>query len=480
MFISSLFKYFINLGISKTLPSITVKQVKLTNQITLFMFLSALPYYIIFQKFNLELAAKMVVITLFLYVVIYSLNALGKFKSASFLMISSQAIFILPFFSLYLGFKSGAHLLYFPLSILPLILFPSEDHKKLRQSGYLIIFLSIIFIITANYQMPHLAVFIPTKTLKLIYMFAFFTTFGLVLPQVSAFNRSEQKASKKLEQSNTKLSMALDQLKESKEAEKQLRQYADYARLVQRIAHEFKNPLQMLQGSAELGINKRSNHKKLFQVILESVDRLNHLIQPMLNYLSSKQNYKIKPFNISEIINDIVLLSKANCRARQIKLKVINQLKNSVVNVDSKAIGQVLINLMSNAIDAINHDQGKITIKLTNEAFLYKGKVINGVRINITDNGCGIDKESLEKIFVPYETSKSSQNNVGLGLSIVSKIIQDHSGLIKINSEVDQFTTVSVWLSSSKKTIEKPEAEPVFELGYEFFEKEDMVGTKLN
>ncbi|MEK9728100.1 MAG: HAMP domain-containing sensor histidine kinase [Candidatus Margulisiibacteriota bacterium] len=475
MIIPKTFKYFFNLGITKQLNQTLIKQVKLTNQITVFMFISALPYSLIFYKFNLHMAAKMVLATLFLYMIIFSLNALSKYESASFLVIATQALIILPFFSIYLGYQSGAHLMYIPLSILPLILYPSELKKGMRKLGYSVIVLSIISVTLINFLVPKLTTLIPSNSLKFIYMFAFFTTFGLILPQVNAFNRSEQEAAKKLERSNKKLSSALTQLRESKESERQLRQYADYARLVQRIAHEFKNPLQMLQGSAELGMHNKSNHKKLFKVVLESVDRLNHLIQPMLNYLSSKQNYKFIAFNISEIVNDILLLSKANCKARQIKMNVINQLKNPVVHGDPNAIGQVIINLVSNAIDAINHNDGSVLIKLENDQFIHEGNMIDGIKINITDNGCGIKQDSLKKIFVPYETSKADKNNVGLGLSIVSKIIEDHSGLIKINSVEKKYTTVSIWLSSSIANVSKPKEEPVFELDFDFFETDNSL-----
>ena len=67
-----------------------------------------------------------------------------------------------------------------------------------------------------------------------------------------------------------------------------LTQYADYAKLVQSIAHEFKNPLQMLQGTAEIGLLKDSKDRELFDTIISSIDRLNNVIQPLLLYLNKK------------------------------------------------------------------------------------------------------------------------------------------------------------------------------------------------
>ena len=102
---------------------------------------------------------------------------------------------------------------------------------------------------------------------------------------------------------------------------------------------------------------------------------------------------------------------------------------------------------------------------------MSKNESLNGVNISIIDNGCGMNEEDLKSIFVPYQTSKTTSTNVGLGLSIVYKIIQDHKGLIKINSTLGEGTTVSVWFQmgdevSSNEKID----ESMFVLANEFFE----------
>ena len=125
-----------------------------------------------------------------------------------------------------------------------------------------------------------------------------------------------KRATKKLERSNQRLNLAIQKLRESKEKQRHLSEYADYAKLVQRIAHEFKNPLQMLQGTAELGIHKPQDSNGLFKIVLETVDRLNNVIQPMLNYFVRDKVNAFKTFDIGETVDDIYRLSKANCKAR--------------------------------------------------------------------------------------------------------------------------------------------------------------------
>ena len=224
----------------------------------------------------------------------------------------------------------------------------------------------------------------------------------------------------------------------------------------------------MLQGVAEVGLNKNQNNE-LFEIVLQSVDRLNYVIQPMLNYLNTEQNYNFDTFNIEKVVNDIVVLCKANCYSRGISISVNNHLNFPYVFGDSKAIGQVLINLISNAMDAIQKDKGQITFKLKNNKFLCGQEEINGIQIDISDNGCGIEDSQVKKIFVPYESSKRKQNNVGLGLSIVSKIMKDHKGLIEIDSKVDIGTTVRLYFPKSKNTKLEHKKEVPFKLDDSFF-----------
>jgi len=468
----SFIKFLYNLGISNVnLTASKKKQIRLTNQITFIMFVSAIPYYFIFSTFDLNLAANMVIVVLNLYLIIWSLNALKKYNLATLFIILIQSFVILPFYSTHLGFKSGAHLMYIPLSILPLILYPSDIDKFWRHSGLIIVLSSVLFSITIPVLYPSISVFIPNKSAELIYIFAFLTAIGLILPQVNVFNRSEQKATKKLEQSNERLNLVIKQLRQSKEKQRHLSEYADYAKLVQRIAHEFKNPLQMLQGTAELGIQKPEKNNDLFKIVLETVDRLNNVIQPMLNYFVSDKVKIFNAFDIGITAEDIFRLSKANCAARQIKIDVKNNLKQPYFNGNSKAIGQVFINLITNSIDAIGNNGGSISIELLNESFMLKNHIEDGIRINLIDDGCGMNKNTLNTIFVPYETTKKSVTNVGLGLSIVYKIIQDHDGLIEIESEEGIGTTVSIWLKSYNKDI-KPDNSKInsFELENEFFQ----------
>lgn len=115
-------------------------------------------------------------------------------------------------------------------------------------------------------------------------------------------------------------------------------------------------------------------------------------------------------------------------------------------NFDMYHMTQVIINLISNAIDAINSQENKearikITVDSSSE-YIY---------LSIRDIGCGIPKKNLKKIFSPYFSTKSKQNNWGMGLSYVFRVIRAHCGHLRIKSRPGEYTNVEILLPRSKK-----------------------------
>ena len=235
-----------------------------------------------------------------------------------------------------------------PVALLPMIFYPKASLKRYRFIGFFFVLVGLLTMSAGHAYYSQNLPLIDDATLFVFSVFAYLTTFGLVIPQVNVFNRSEQQAQ--------------EALKKSKDAQLMLVQHADYARLVQSIAHEFKNPLQMLQGTAEIGLLHDNKNKEIFNTIINTVGRLNNVIEPMLTYLKTDNSYDFQSFNITNTINDILLLSKANCKTKGIQLKLINNAENAIVYGDPTAIGQVFINLMSNAMDAIGSNKGHIVV----------------------------------------------------------------------------------------------------------------------
>lgn len=140
-----------------------------------------------------------------------------------------------------------------------------------------------------------------------------------------------------------------------------------------------------------------------------------------------------KPILLDEWLNRVYLLMKERLESEKIELTLTNHNVKKPFHGDEKLLTQVLINIINNAIDALaDKKQKKIQI-----ASGYKKN--NGLEIKITDNGKGIDEENMDKIFIPFFTTR--ENGSGIGLSLARQIMRLHKGTIEAISKPGQFTT---------------------------------------
>lgn len=148
-----------------------------------------------------------------------------------------------------------------------------------------------------------------------------------------------------------------------------------------------------------------------------------------------------EPINIKSVIEECLYLLGHRFRSKRIRITRNFGNDIPVVYADSRQMEQVFMNLLNNAIDAVE-SHGEITIKLGSEN-------INGICsavISIEDNGTGIDEENLPKIFTAFFTTKQKSNGTGLGLSIVKAIILRHNGKITVKSSPGKSTIFNITL----------------------------------
>ena len=245
-----------------------------------------------------------------------------------------------------------------------------------------------------------------------------------------------------LTESFNKMSESLIQQRD--ELEKTYRELAQRERMAEignfsmMIAHELKNPLGIIKGSIDIiskeGV-KPKVRKTMIEYIQDEVKRLNRLVEDFLSF--ARPNPAHKSFiNINQVVNKIVtVVPLPEFNEKHIALQV--QLAPDVyeVNVDEHQMYQALLNIFSNAVQAIP-DRGEIILKTENR----KG----GVLISVTDTGIGISDEEKEKVFEPFFTKK--QRGTGLGLAVVKKIIDNHNGEILIADRDGGGTVFSLWL----------------------------------
>ncbi len=192
------------------------------------------------------------------------------------------------------------------------------------------------------------------------------------------------------------------------------------------IAHELRNPLASLKGSVEMMREKKVSEEyadQLMNIALSEMDRLNSIITDFLLYAKPRQ-LEMQPFDVHQSLRDVVTLLKNSESTGNDVILTTDIDGRLLLSGDAGQIQQVFWNLSLNAIDAVSNN-GKINISSKKNG--------NSVAISFTDQGRGIDKDDIDRVFYPFFTTKDS--GTGLGLSIAHKIIEEHKGKLEVSSE---------------------------------------------
>lgn len=234
----------------------------------------------------------------------------------------------------------------------------------------------------------------------------------------------------------------LRDMTEVKRLEKELREKENLAligEVVSSIAHSLSNPLNIISGNADyLLLNKKEGEEEYEELntIVHETTRITKAIRHLLNF-SRPINVEKSKGDINEIIDDITGKAKFIIGKKDIKIKKSTAKKLPLAEFDQSQIEEVILNIFTNAVQAIQ-SKGEIELKTSNsEGF---------VKVEVSDNGPGIPKDNLEKIFLPFYSSKEYGKGTGLGLSIAKRIITEHKGKISVKSSPGKGTTFIISL----------------------------------
>lgn len=203
--------------------------------------------------------------------------------------------------------------------------------------------------------------------------------------------------------------------------------------MASQISHEIKNPLAALWGAAQLINGRDEQEKENIMIIREEIQRLLKILDDWQAF-SRETKLNINSFSLFTLISEVIkIIKKQNDK---VNIEFIYD-KDVTINADEDKIKQVLINILKNSLDAIEERKDPmISIKLE-----IKQKY---AQISVKDNGPGISKSNLEKITIPFFTTK--QKGAGLGLAISQKIINAHKGFLFVNSDGKSFTEINITL----------------------------------
>ncbi len=246
----------------------------------------------------------------------------------------------------------------------------------------------------------------------------------------------------------------ITKFKEMEEQMKRVDKMAAVGLLAAGMAHEIRNPLASLSGSIQMlksELQLDSSQRHLMEITLRESERLNALITDFLLFAQPPQTHRI-PVAIEKLLEETIeMYTHSPYYQEGIRLIRPNLHQPVEALIDPNQMKQVFWNLLLNASQAITNG-GEIRIKIEKEEdFLRlcfsekkqeRGK--EWVRISFSDSGKGIDPKEKEKIFEPFYTTK--EGGTGLGLSIVHKIIENHHGLITVESQLGKGSTFTVLL----------------------------------
>jgi len=292
------------------------------------------------------------------------------------------------------------------------------------QNGFLIVFVTtiLVFLIFSFYVGRKIA-----KPITQLNKFANEITLGNFDSKIEIKEKDEiGQLAHVMTNMGKKLDKQITQLKKTNHL---LERMSVVGELAGRLVHDLRNPLSVIKMEndvAKIGIDT-SDEKKIqsSKRIESSIDTISHIIDDVLDYVK-KGKLSFKEVLISDVILEAIgMVSVPD------KIKINLNLKEIKINADDMKLSLVFSNLLSNAIQSIGN-AGEITIRVDG--------VGDKIKIDFEDSGPGIDVEIIDDIFDPLFTTKST--GTGLGLVTCKKIIEEHTGEIKVKNNPTTFTVI--------------------------------------
>lgn len=266
--------------------------------------------------------------------------------------------------------------------------------------------------------------------------------------------------------------MVFNDLSERKQMENEMRRMdrlASLGTLAAGMAHEIKNPLSSIKTFTQLLPEKLDDPEfrgDFLAIASKEVDRIDYLINQLLNFARPSKP-QFERVDIALTLNDSIAIIDNQIRKKNITVVREFGKEEQLAYADERQLKQVFINIMMNAIQAME-EKGTLTIEVKQPSpKMHQGAESEFLQVLIRDTGKGISEENLDKLFNPFFTTK--HDGTGLGLAIVHRIIEDHRGFIEVSSKVGMGTTFTINLLMGQ--IAATEGEPDIrskEKGYGF------------
>lgn len=226
-----------------------------------------------------------------------------------------------------------------------------------------------------------------------------------------------------------KLHKSIGELETAKAALKHSEKLASMGQLAAGIAHEVNNPLGVVLLYANLVKDEADKNSEFYQdlkMIAEQADRCKNIVGGLLNF-ARKNDVNYQKVNVPKLVESVL---KSVVKPQRIVFEIMNTSSFDTAELDSEQIKQVLVNLVKNAVEAFDEgDPGEIKVYIEGDE--------KELKIKVEDNGSGISKNNMDKLFVPFFTTKPAGKGTGLGLPVSYGIVKMHRGQITVVSNDD-------------------------------------------
>jgi signal transduction histidine kinase len=227
----------------------------------------------------------------------------------------------------------------------------------------------------------------------------------------------------------------INSLTEVHEDLRQKEKLAVIGQMAAAIGHEIRNPLSSLKGFTQLQQERDPNSNEYYPIMIQEIDRINSIVDDLM-YLGKPKEIKFEKDSIEEIIAYTLSITQQQAERQGVTVVTLIAGPLPPIDCDEKQLKQVFINLIKNAIESMsNGGEIRVHVKVHEQKKML---------IEIQDEGCGIEDEDILNLGEPFYTTK--KDGTGLGLMVTNQIIQDHHGIMKIESTLGKGTKVNVTL----------------------------------
>lgn len=258
---------------------------------------------------------------------------------------------------------------------------------------------------------------------------------GVLSQMERSQRRRYEQALIRLDESHRKLKEQTDILFQTEEQLRRADRLSALGELSAGVAHEIRNPLGSIKGAAEILKDDYSPDEpkyEFIEILLKESDRLNQIVQEFLSFARPKAP-ELRATDINEAIDSVLTLTAQAARKAGVSVEKRLDASIGMRDLDAGLLKQAFLNLVLNAIQAMPRG-GFLTV----ESGLRGGSV----EVKISDTGVGIAPENRKKLFTPFFTTK--KDGTGLGLAITFRIVQNHRGVIDVESEPGKGATFTV------------------------------------